>query len=70
MMNNVNGFLSADVHKAILKSINGQEATDSVRRMIEAIDSGAVVVVDAELFAPPALAGERMLTFRFHLKAL
>jgi hypothetical protein len=69
-MSKINGVLKDYVAIALRKSIRGQEATDSVRRMIEAIDTNAVQVVDAEMFAPAAEGGERTLTFRFHLKAV
>jgi hypothetical protein len=66
----INGVLKDYVAIALRKSIRGQEATNAVRRMVEAIDTNAVQVVDAEMFAPAAENGERTLTFRFQLKAV
>jgi hypothetical protein len=69
-MTKINGVLSDHVQTVLRRSIRGQEALESVRRMVDAIDSGQVQVVDAEMFAPPAVAGERTFAFKFHLKAV
>lgn len=70
MTNKINGYVADDVQRAILKSIRGQEAFEAAKRLVEAIEGGTVMIADAELFAPPAVAGERTFTFRFHLKAI
>jgi hypothetical protein len=69
-MSKVNGSLRDDIVIRLAKSIRGQEAFESVKRMVEAIEGGSVAIADAEMFAPPTVAGERTFTFRFHLKAV
>jgi hypothetical protein len=69
-MSKINGALGDHIVLALHKSIRGQEAFDSVKRMVEAIDTRAVAIVDAEMFCPAAENGERTFTFRFHLKAV
>jgi len=69
-MKRINGALGKHIQLALQRSIRGQEAFDSVKRMVEAIDSRAVAIVDAEMFCPAAENGERTFTFRFQLKAV
>lgn len=70
MNKQINGTLRNDIVEALQKSIRGQEALEAARRLVAAVDSGQVMIADAELYAPPTVAGERFFTFKFHLRAV